>query len=378
MEPACTREQCKEEAERKATWIELFFDLVFVVGIASVASYLHHHLNVLGLLRSIFLLSILWLAWSAATFYADRFDSDDPFHRACSLLQMIAVAFLAAHMEGAFHPEKSSVFALCYVAVRSVVFLLYLRVAISIPHTRGIAIRLLIGSGLVIALWSLSAFVISPARMLLWMFALGIDLSTPLLSKNALSQSRAKLSSTHLPERFGLFTILVLGESIAAVVAGVHSVGLTSQSLWVGILGLAIAFFLWWSYFENMDLNSVNRSFGYLLKWEYAHLPLITSIAFLGVGIHQALEHPHLSAQVTWLLCGSFSVAYFMIGFLHLICLNYDSNPPCKQKTALRFLAALIALSLGFWGNGLSTILVLGVLAGLGLVQLIHDVIVED
>ena len=95
-------EERKEEKERRATWLELFYDLVFVAVVSQLAENLDHNISLIGLLSFIALYVPVWFAWIGATFFATRFGTDDLAHRILTLLQMMAAAAMAVNVSHGF------------------------------------------------------------------------------------------------------------------------------------------------------------------------------------------------------------------------------------------------------------------------------------
>jgi len=117
----------EEEKDRKVTWAELFYDLVFVVLVSELSNYLFKNLSIVGLLEFCLLFIAVWYGWLANTFYADRFDNDSPLHRLFYVIQMLFVACLAAHVHFAF-TDKGIVFVVLYILFRLVILFEYILV----------------------------------------------------------------------------------------------------------------------------------------------------------------------------------------------------------------------------------------------------------
>ena len=234
---------------RKVTWLELFFDLIFVAAVAQVGEPLRDDYTLGGLVRYSTLFVLIWWAWMGNSMFATRFNSDDGLQRVLTLVQMFAVAAMAANASEALDSRSSAGFAAAYAAMRFLLVAQYWR-ARQVDCARHLATRYLIGHGIAAVFWLASAFVPAPARYVIWAVALAIDLGTPWL---AVAHSvEAPPDAAHLPERFGLFTLILLGESIIAVMHGMKS-----QEDWSvaaassAFLGMAIAFVLWWWYFDG-------------------------------------------------------------------------------------------------------------------------------
>src|ERR687898_407964 len=208
------------EEERHASWLELFFDLVFVVAIAELSHELvvNHTLNGFAIFAALFV--PVFVAWQGFSFYADRFDTDDVFFRVCMLAAMLAVAALAIQIPSVAHGESSAGFALAYIAIRVLTVVLNLRAYRHVPLARPLIGRYVAAFSFSVALWTVSLAVPEPWRFLLWGIGLAVDLGVPALAGPRFV-GRVPLHASHIPERFALFTIIVLGESVVAVALGV-------------------------------------------------------------------------------------------------------------------------------------------------------------
>src|SRR5918996_104370 len=161
------REERKEEKERRATWLELFYDLVFVAVVSQLAENLDHDISLLGLLSFIALFIPVWFAWVGATFFATRFGTDDLAHRILTFLQMMAAAAMAVNVSHGLG-ETSAGFALSYAAIRFILVIEYLRIRRNITVARPLTERYLIGFSSSAVIWTASAFVPPPLRFILW------------------------------------------------------------------------------------------------------------------------------------------------------------------------------------------------------------------
>jgi low temperature requirement protein LtrA len=268
--------------ERHATWLELFFDLVFVVAVAELGQSLtgdptlHGFFAYLGLF-----VPVIW-AWEGFTFYANRFDTDDLTYRVLILLAMFAVAALATNTPEAIDTGGRA-FAVSYVFVRLVLLALYARAIRYVPEARPLSVlyfRVFTAGTLI---WIVSIAVPPPGRWWLWAFALVLELAAPFVAWGRLP--RAAVDPRHLPERFGLFTIIVLGESVLSVVLGVADTTWEVDSGFTAAGGFVIAAALWWIYFDFLDESVVRRGRISGLVFTYAHFPVLIGIATVGVGV---------------------------------------------------------------------------------------------
>jgi low temperature requirement protein LtrA len=363
------------EASRRATWLELFFDLVFVVAIAQLANNLHKNPSLPGFSGFVMLFIPIWWAWIGATFYANRFDVDDVGNRILTGVQMLAISALAINVHDGLG-DSSIGFALAYVVIRVMLIFQYLRVAQNIPAARSIATWYAFGFAIAAVLWFVSTFVPLPFRLAFWLLGIVIDFVTPLSASHL--QGRLLPDFEHLPERFGLFVIIVLGEAIVAVVNGVTQKEWQFMSVTFAVLGFAIAFSLWWIYFENVG-SAALRAAGAAQKvrilqvWLYGHLPLVIGITAMGVGVkHVIMSDPMsgLGDADRWLLCGSMALCLASLAVLHQTGVIFQ----CKARTKHRMGGAIVLLILAIVGNGLPPLVIVLFVAGISVFQVAQDI----
>src|SRR5689334_9614458 len=189
---------------RRVTWLELFFDLIYVAAVAEVGVPLGSDYTLAGLVRYSFLFVLIWWAWSGHTLYSTRFDHDDAVQRVLILVQCFIAAVMAANAKDALDSRSSAGFGAAYAGMRVVLVVQYLR-ARSLPETRGLTTRYAIGFGTAALLWVASAVAEVPERYWLWGLALTVDFVTPWVA--AKHSRRFPPDAAHFPERFGLFTI---------------------------------------------------------------------------------------------------------------------------------------------------------------------------
>ena len=236
--------------DRRATWLELFFDLVFVAAVGQLANSLIAEPTTARFFEFLGLFVPVWWAWMGFTFYANRFDTDDLPYRLLSLLAMFGVAALATTIPSVFDGATTG-FPLAYVGVRIVLLVLYARASRHVPEARALARTFLSLFGFALLIWLASLAVDPPWTYVLWGIALTIELLTPIPAWRLLRD--APVHPRHLPERFGLLTLIVLGESVFAVVVGVSEVSWDVGSAVAAAAGFLLAAALWWIYFDFLD-----------------------------------------------------------------------------------------------------------------------------
>lgn len=360
---------------RHATWLELFFDLVFVVAVAQLAEALSHDLTIEGFLVFGGLFVPVWWAWVGYTFYADRFDTDDVVHRVLMLAAMFAVAALASVVPDAAQGDTAP-FALAYVAVRAIVIALNARAWLHLPAARPLLNAYIPAFGVAALLMLASTAVAAPWRYWIWAVALTLDLGTPLASRRRIQL--VPIHASHIPERVGLFTIIVLGETVLAVVLGTTAVAWTLESGLVAVLGFALGASFWWLYFDYLDGESLLiRSIWAGQAYLYSHLPLMAGVISLGVGVKHAIgdtSEAGLADSHRWVLCGGLALAFGALAAIHLV----SSRSRRDADLWLRLGVVAVALAVALAGGGLDplpvvAILAVAVVASVGLELTMHD-----
>ena len=278
------------DGPRTASRLELFFDLAFVLVIAELASGLRAEPTVHASLTFAGLFTAVWWSWMSATLYANRFDHDDAVFRLNKLASMLAVVGLAASASGATG-KHATAFVLCYVALRGLLLLQYARAYRHVEQARAAIGCYLVGTAAGAVLWTASLAVHGPPRYVLWALGLLVDVIAPLVVTSA--RVDVPLHLEHLPERFSLFVILVLGESVAAVAHGVHDASWSSGAVLAGGVGFVLTAALWWSYFDLagaaakhlLEQAGAERSTLAHDVYVYGQLPLSLALAVVGVAV---------------------------------------------------------------------------------------------
>jgi low temperature requirement protein LtrA len=309
--------------ERHATWFELFYDLAFVVIVAQLAHHFSEHLSWQGFLTFVLLFGLTWWAWIGEAYYSTRFDSDgDLVHRGLGSLQVVGLVGLAVAVERGVE-AATWMFAGSYAFVRTMQVLQYLRAGYYLPQARLFTQHYAKLNVLSVIVWWVSVFLPAPLQYGAWLVAFAIEISTPLSEGSLHTQFPPHV--THIPERFGLFTTLVLGELVTEIVQGLAQNSWQFDTVMMAVLSVAIAVGLWWTYFNRLDDDAVRQLVGFgriwiYQLWLYVHLPLAISAAIVSVGIGQVLAvdlQQILSTSDRALLLGS--TAAFLI-FEAVIC----------------------------------------------------------
>ena len=340
------------ESERTATWLELFYDLAFVVAVAVLGGRLQTVNDITGVLSYLGFFLLIWWLWVSHTFYADRYDTDDLVYRLLATVQLVAVAVIAASLSTG--PAMSTMaFAVGYAIARMALLVMYWRARVHVPETRELVSGYLVGFGLGALVWTLSIFTPEPVRFVLWVIAFSIDLGTPWVMRR--HQARVPLDVSHLPERLGLFTILVLGESIAATVAGLGDVEWGVESTFTAVMALVVATAIWWLYFDNVEGKVVRREASTRRTWKptvwiYSHIGIAAGLGIIAIGLEHAISeagHGEFADFERWLLVGGTSFAVAFVALTHFAAGSPETYKLHNAVAYSRVLAAVVVLALG-------------------------------
>jgi low temperature requirement protein LtrA len=331
--------------DARPTNLELFFDLVFVVVISQLSAFLAADPTAKRFLEYFGLFVAVWFTWAAFTAYADRFDVDDTPHRIVVLGAALANIVAAIHVDDAFS-GGSEPFALAAIAARVMLLAVTDRARRAIPEARRFQTSYEVGWGIGLALWVVSLAVPTPARYAVWAGAVAVEVATPLVSM--LGTRTVPLVGSHIAERFGLFTIIVLGESMLSVAAGIATIDFELASSLAAVGMFVVAALLWWLYFDCVTTaHAVSAWFTYIHAAVYAGLGTVAPGALLAI---QEADDATLSAGARAALCGGIAVFLLALCFIEL-----TSRPPpaAQRRAAARAVVGVAVLGLAYAGAAL-------------------------
>ncbi|WP_107309216.1 low temperature requirement protein A [Streptomyces sp. TP-A0356] len=286
----------RDEEFRVSTPLELLFDLCFVVAIRQAGDRLVHaeaegHLRH-GLTGYAFVFFAIWWAWVNFTWFASAYDTDDVAYRVATLVQMSGVLVLAAGVPRAFDHNDFTTAVVGYLIMRVALTLQWLRAAHGEPGPiRRTALRYATGLALVQVGWLV--MVLLPRSVWDWGFvALAIcELSVPVIAERHQATS---WHPQHISERYGLFTIIILGETISASTVAVQ-VALDEKDVLFDLLpiaggGLLLVFAAYWIYFDVPIREHLSQDETPPFAWGYGHYFIFASGAAVGAGLEVAVD----------------------------------------------------------------------------------------
>ncbi len=275
--------------------IELFFDLVFVLGFTQCTALMADDPTWAGLARGLLVLGVLWWSWVGYAWLTSVVDPEEGAVRLVMFAAMAALLIVALCVPEAFG-DLGLLFALAYAFVRIAHIALFALASRDDANLRSSVIGLGVSTALATGLLVGASFLDGVPQGALWALALALDMGGPYF----FGTEGWKLVPEHFAERHGLILIIALGESIVAIGIGAEH-GVDAGVVVAAVLGVAVAAALWWLYFDVVALVSARRlanaapgreqnamardSFSYL------HAPMVAGIILLALGMKKTLEH---------------------------------------------------------------------------------------
>jgi low temperature requirement protein LtrA len=348
------------QGHRASTPLELFFDLTFVVAVSQAASGLHHGLveghggdALVGFPLVFF---GIWWAWMNFTWFASAYDTDDAVYRLAVLVQLIGVLVVAAGVPRALNNHDFGVVTLGYVIMRVAIVGQWLRAATSHPDGRRCALRYAGGIAAAQAGWVARLALPDGAGIVAFVLLIAVELIIPYWAESA---GRTPWHPGHIAERYGLFTLIVLGESVLSATVGVQVALDTTSSFGdlapVIVGGILIVFFMWWMYFDMPGEQVVARARETFTErvrgaflWGYGHYVVFTSAAAAGAGLAVAVDQATHHSKLTDTQAGFAITVPVTLYLLAVWTLHYATKAPGPMKTYAVPTGAVLILASSF------------------------------
>jgi low temperature requirement protein LtrA len=363
------------EANRASTPLELFFDLCFVVAVAQASSSLHHAVShgdlALAWTSYPAVFFAIWWAWMNFTWFSSAYDNDDALYRLVVLVQIAGALILAAGVPRAFADKDYGIVTLGYAVMRLALVTQWLRAARDDPEHRVTDVRYAIGVGVCMIGWGLRLLLPAGWSVAGLLVLIAAELLVPVWAERT---GATTWHPRHIVERYGLFTLIVLGESVLAATVAFQLALDAGQALGdligIAVGGLLIVFSMWWLYFaqpaedllerarDEFGITSWHESF----VWGYGHYVVFGSAAAVGAGIAVAVDQAGHGAEISSrgaTLAVAIPVALFLLSVwaLHL---GTPSRARVRRAIPVTGVLLVVLASVG------APVLVLGlVLAGL-------------
>lgn len=370
---------------RQTSWLELIYDLVFVAGMIQLGDAVAAQRAVWGPVGAVFwfvvFVSPMWIAWTGFTFYSNRYTVDDILHRLLVFLHMLATAGMAVTGPTAMSPGGDQVpFTLAYSVAQGVLAVMFWRALRHTeegkPYSRYWAVMFAAGA----VVWALALLVSGPARLLVWLFGITLIVLSPLAPASRALQDGYPIDQGHLSERYGLLTIVVLGEGFLKLFGEVALSPRATEpfTLLCGAGLVVITIGVWWIYFDDVAGARLREGRARWLVWLYAHLPMGLCLVGLGIGgeaVMRADPSAVITASQRWLLAGNLAGVFAAVASIDRVTERRHTELSDAWHARVRTLFAALFLLLAAGVLEVSVLVFVGLCAGMCLSQVVLDML---
>lgn len=367
--------QFHRHTDRSIGWLELFYDLVYVATLIQIGNFLSDNVTLLGFGHFMVLLTVVWWAWTGETFYQNRFVVDDLTHRLLVFTQIFAVATLGLSISGAFG-ELYVQFTIAYVITRFVLVLMNARAMRAHPESRGLTQGYVIGFSIGIVIWLGSLILPAGYHWVGWLVGITFELLVPQLPVIRQNRQTWGVDKHHISERFGIFTIIVLGESFVKILDDAQGITVGLNQILFSTFGLLVVYTLWWLYFADTADKSLNFPPEWRGScWVYGHLLLSAGLVAFGVGAKKlfasTVDYPADPLSAKYRLLYTAAIVLYLLA-LAIIDLGVKDEQNPKNQTVeavVHFIAAVLVGIMGLALTGANAITLVFLIALVMLVQ---------
>ena len=362
--------------DRRVSPLELLYDLVYAAVIAQAGLRFAGHVSAGGLVDFALVFSLTWIAWANGSLYLELHGRTNGRTRNYVFLQIGILAIVAAYAADA-GGRGGAGFAISYAAFLAVMTWLWYDVRrqdIAADRQEFLADtgRYVVAMGVSVVAILVSALLPTELRLVVWaVYTVGWTVLLSVLGRASVGLSRALTPTDSLVERFGTITIIVLGEVVFGVVAGLAQSQHDLATIATGMIALVVGFGFWWIYFDVVGGRFPKRDGWAIANWIIGHYPITLSIAAAGAGMVSLLEHAHATrtpAPTSWLLSGAVAVGLvFLIPTSRALVDAGSLAAAFRPLWAAMAAGALVSLVIG-WVRPAPWLLALLLVAVLGLV----------
>ena len=363
------------------TWLELFFDLVYVAILVELGNLLSHDITLQGVLEYALLFIPIWLSWVEPVFYSRRFPTDDIGHRILTVAYMAVMLSMAFELHGVTG-STATTFLLAYAASKVILALMYARAWKRYPEFRSftsahiVLFLFLAVVWVVIAIWQ-------PLDFALWAVATSIGLFAPFFMPRLLRLAgrpemvKPEVKNHYVRHRFGEVTIIVLGEFFLKAALGASDRESYLLTTFYGIGLLLISVGVWWLYFDHLDHSDLSSERAKPRVWVDLHYPFLAALAAYGVAGTKVLSlspGEQLADEKRLLLCGTLAVVLLAFAAIDWA---VPERSQTMSRTPIRIAIAfgvLAFIALSIWGGNLGAPILVSISAGIILILVALDV----
>ena len=370
-----------DEHDEGATWLDLFFDLIYVAILIELGNRLSSNLSLQGTVEFALIFIPIWWSWLAIVFHNRYFPADDIGHRLLTVAYMALLILMGFEIHS-LTGQTATLFLLTYAALQFILALMYLRAWLNYPEYRSLTSHYAVAYAAAGLMWAVTAF-IAPTNFILWGVATAISVLAPAYLR-WWRQWRGKPEFSHpttkyhyMLHRFGELTIIVLGEFFVKLITSSSGRELGAFNIFLGALLLSISVSLWWLYFDHLGHASLTARRSRVGVWIYTHYPLLAAIAAYGVvgnKVYVAIPGEVLADEKRLLLCISLAVAVLALGLIEWSAREIPGERARAPHGIIRAVSAAVLLLLGVFGAGLNVGLLLLLIVAVLVIQVGLDI----
>ena len=355
-----------DQEERRASWLELFFDLVFAGAVGQLAGALQGHPTLHGVGRFGMLFVPIWWLWVQFSFYADRHESEDAAHRVAFLSAILLCLGLGAGAPRALSGNTDG-FIIAFACLRALQLVLYARARHHLPTTRALYSRFLVFFGAGGGLWLAALAFGGPARYAVVGIALLVDAAGALAMVSP--RRRVPLNAAHLAARFQMFVLIVLGESVSRLIGAAAGRPWSPALAVVLAAALIILAALWWAWLKTVQRGALDGPQA-IARFTALNLPIVGGVAAASAGLHLAILAADGSSTI------GLGPRVALYGGVALYLVSTALLPSCHLGTrarAVRMATSVAALGLIFMGSIVLPVFLVPALTGVLVVGLLFE-----
>lgn len=362
--------------EKRVTWLELFYDLIFVAAFIQLGDGLAHNVSIAGFASFAGIFVPLWIVWTGFTFYVNRFTIDDFTHRLIVFVQMFSVGAMAVTAPRVVAGGDHQLFAVTYTIAQACVAILWFRAWRQVPDARAYSgyWGKVFGAGAV--MWGASALM--PTEWAYWAWAAGVltILAAPFGKHSRELRDRFPNDEEHMSERYGLLTIIVLGESFVKVLTQLNQSAAGPEMILQACTVMLITCCIWWIYFDDVAGSNTKDQPLAGMVWLYSHLPLQIGITATGVAIKKTVDWD-LGAVAPetyrWLLSGTLGLTLLSCAIIDSVTERRHAELSDRARVNVRTASGILVLLLAPAGGGMTAGLYTVLIATVMVAQVVFD-----
>lgn len=363
---------------KKVSWIELFFDLIFVAAFIQLGDALSSNIGFVGFLKFAGSFLPLWVIWTAFSYFLNRYNLDDFIQRVMVFLLMFSVGAMVIGSASILDNTIDD-FAIPTSCALIIIAIMYLRAYFEEPASKEYSLYWGGVIALSALLWAMSCLVPVHVAYVFWGAATLVVLLAPLNTVSRKIAARFTTDSEHLAERFGLLTLIVLGESFVKVLSELSKNGLNLHSFLQTCMVLLITCSLWWIYFDEIAESKVKQGNFKPFIWLYSHFTLQLGITGTGVALKKAIffeMNSPVPVKYRWLLCGMIAIVFASVSLIDGVIDRKNTQLSDRVRINFRSLSTLFILLLIPASTAMPGWLFLAFIVLIVISQVIFDMIV--